>query len=519
METFDVSKADLATLAATSDDARIAVLKATFLAHYGKAPEQTAVAGGRANLIGEHVDYPDVQFAGRPEGTPVVHLYSMGGAIQNNYLVAAGKRDDGNVVVAHIQTGERFTVALADIPKLEAAAVAERDASVPMGKRSTPVWAFHTLGAVQEMINRGTTPAGGLNLLLTSNVPHGAGMSNSAANCVALGLVFNALYPTLAISKTIDLVTFARSSENSKFAGGQCGWLDQLLIANSKEGQLTKIDYADNGIQHFSSKLPAHMQFVAFNTNVPHVLAESDYGHRVKELTVGIQFLSKVLGGNVGGPNLKLGTLNALIAACDSSVGAVTVPAALQSFSIVQGEDACEYDEATIAKVVAAVESNAYTIPSELPLHKGKTAKQSFASVLRRMRHQKMSALLVPLAGEAASKGDAGLFGLLLDLEGQSLRMSGDFMITGDNGAQDAMLDAALAEGKAASLQVHGRMLGGGGGGNVLLFADTSNEGKYKAWEAATVSKYNAWAERTYPGQGIKATIITPSLAAGARLL
>lgn len=41
---------------------------------------------------------------------------------------------------------------------------------------------------------------------------------------------------------------------------------------------LTKIDYADNGIQHFKSKLPAHMQFVAFNTNVPHVLAESDYG-------------------------------------------------------------------------------------------------------------------------------------------------------------------------------------------------------------------------------------------------
>ena len=61
--------------------------------------------------------------------------------------------------------------------------------------------------------------------------------------------------------------------------------------------------------------------------------------------------------------------------------------------------------------MLAFVSGNAYTIPSELPLHKGKTAKQSFASVLRRMRHQKMSALLVPLAGEAASKGDAGLFG------------------------------------------------------------------------------------------------------------
>lgn len=50
------------------------------------------------------------------------------------------------------------------------------------------------------------------------------------------------------------------------------------INCKKKKGMLTKIDYADNGIQHFKSKLPAHMQFVAFNTNVPHVLAESDYG-------------------------------------------------------------------------------------------------------------------------------------------------------------------------------------------------------------------------------------------------
>ena len=49
------------------------------------------------------------------------------------------------------------------------------------------------------------------------------------------------------------------------------------------QAKLTKIDYADNSIQHFEAKLPG-MQFVAFNTNVPHVLAESDYGNRVREL-------------------------------------------------------------------------------------------------------------------------------------------------------------------------------------------------------------------------------------------
>lgn len=48
------------------------------------------------------------------------------------------------------------------------------------------------------------------------------------------------------------------------------------------------------------------------------------------------------------------------------------------------------------------------------------------------MRHQKMSSLLVLLAGKAAAQGDSALFGLLFDLEGDSLRMSGDLMITGD---------------------------------------------------------------------------------------
>ena len=65
--------------------------------------------------------------------------------------------------------------------------------------------AYHTLGAIQECVNRGAVLKG-MNILLTSNVPHGAGMSNSAANCVALGLVFNAIYPTLKLDEKIDVI-------------------------------------------------------------------------------------------------------------------------------------------------------------------------------------------------------------------------------------------------------------------------------------------------------------------------
>ena len=152
-------------------------------------------------------------------------------------------------------------------------------------------------------------------------------------------------------------------------------------------------------------------------------------------------------------------------------------------------------------------------------MHSGKGALASFGVVLRRMRHQKMSSLLVPLAGEAVANGDASLFGMLLDLEGQSLRMSGDFMITGDNGAQDAMLDCALGAGRDLGVRVHGRMLGGGGGGNVLVFVDGSDPAKRKQWEASAVKAYDAWAEAKYPGKGIKATVIVPAISAGARLL
>jgi galactokinase len=349
-------------------------------------------------------------------------------------------------------------------------------------------------------------------------------MSNSAANCVALGLVFNAMFPALALDSDIKLVTFARSAENSRFAGGHCGWLDQLLIVCSKASKLTKIDYADNSVQHFESRLPPHVQFVALNTNVPHVLAESDYTHRVRELTLGITFLSNQLDTNAGGPNLKLGSINALLNVLDPAEpgnAPIDLTKVLSSKALTEslrGEMAEPLGAKTLDKVKKAIVAD-FAPPSDLPMHKGKTAAQSFAVILRRMRHQKMSSLLVPLAGEAVARGDVALFGALLDLEGKSLRMSGDFMITGDNGAQDALLDCAFAAGAELKLMVHGRMLGGGGGGNVLLLVDSSDAAKLTRWEESTKKAYQAWAESKFPGKGIKATTIVPAISAGARLV
>ncbi|MBF0197271.1 MAG: HDOD domain-containing protein [Planctomycetes bacterium] len=327
----------------------------------------------------------------------------------------------------------------------------------------------------------------------------------------------HAMIPELKLETPMDLVTFARQSENSLFVGGQCGWLDQMLIVNSKDGQLTKIDYADNGIQHFESKLPESWQFVAINTNVPHVLAESDYNHRVEELTLALNFLSSHFNKAIGSPTLCLDCINTLITKLDPTAESLGFPESLSDMQVFKDEKHCDISDEEITQISNQVEAY-YNIP-DLPEHKGKSNKESFAILLKRVRHQKMSSLIVPMAGEAALKGDADLFGLLLDLEGRSLRMSGDFQITGDNGAQDALLDECYKAAKALDIKVHGRMLGGGGGGNVLLFANKENNELYEEWKKSAMEGYNNWAEKSFPGKGIRASVIEPVISAGAELL
>jgi galactokinase len=501
LKMVELSSEQREILAQTSDNARKALFLEFFEKLAGSKPDHLAKAGGRVNLIGEHVDYPDIQF----EGEQAVHLYSMGGSVQNSYLVVLKKRNDQTLRLWHLNAQEGLECTVSDLPSLEAQSVIERDQRMAMSKRCVPVWAFHSLGALME--HHQLSALGGYDILLTSNVPHGAGMSNSAANCVALALAFNAAVPALKLLKPLDIVAFARRAENSKFAGGHCGWLDQLLIVCSQENKLTRIDYAGNLTDHFESVLPKTWQFAALNTNVPHVLAESEYGDRVNELKLGIQMLRKHSGlQHLGSPTLSLSTYNRLL----QKLSGPEVHIPVQDQGI-------EWDDKTCADMIAKC-LGAYQVP-KLFRHEGLSSQQSCAVLLKRMRHQKSSALIVAAAGLAASRGEAETFGELLNAEGRSLRMSGDFQITGDNGAQDALLDCGFESAKALGLVVYGRMLGGGGGGNVLFMADRQNEQRYQQWVSDTQARYETWTSKAFKESKVVATLIEPCLSAGAKLL
>ena len=503
LDTFSLSQEQKGSLSSClSDESRHATIESIFLNFTGSKPQHLAQAGGRVNLIGEHVDYPDVQF----QSEEPVHLFSMGGSVQNSFCVALKKREDDVLRVWHLNAEEGITLSIQDLRDLEGVSKKERKQSMPMKDRSVPAWAFHAFGTLMER-DKAFSMTNGYDIVLTSNVPHGAGMSNSAANCIALALTLQADEPALSLDTPIKLVTFARNAENSTYVGGHCGWLDQLLIVCSKKGQLTRIDYAKNAVDHFQSNLAKTWQFCALNTNVPHVLAESEYGDRVKELQLGIQLLRDVAHlPNLGSPTLSLKTLNVLLAQLDIS------PVASDFDSVDDGltwsDDECK---ARVSDMLTR-----YKTP-DLFRHQGLENQESLAILLQRIRHQKASSLIVVAAGEAAAEGDALRFGALLTQEGKSLRMSGDFQITGDNGAQDALLDIGFQEAQKLDLKVFGRMLGGGGGGNVLFMTDRTDEGTYQKWIEQTQIHYAEWAKRL--DGNVEATLIEPVMSDGAALI
>jgi len=510
LKKIDVSVELKEILRSTNDEVvRNQYFQDYFTNHIGKAPDVVAKAGGRVNLIGEHVDYPDVQFT----GVDGAKLYSMGSAIQNNFCCAISKRDDSNCVLIHLDAEEMFEISISELNDYENACKFERENKVPQVERCLPEWAPHTLGTIKNAFDQ-CHESKGVNILMTSNVPFGAGLSASAANCAALTICLNQLFE-LGLKNKIDIVTFARASENSIFAGGHCGWLDYQLIVQSQKDLLTQVCYADNSIEYFESKLASSMQFIAINTNVPHVLAESDYVVRVAELDFVIRFLSDFFGKDVSGPSIGLELINKLIQIFDKNIENPLLQHIEEKVLGYQGPVNKEMLNKAIVELQAVVAEKYNNL--NYKNHESLSKNDSFVILLKRLRHQCISSVLVPLAGQAAKSGDTDAFGELLSQEGVSLRMSGDFEITGTNGAQDRLLDIGFEVARELDHKVFGRMLGGGGGGNVLFFADRSVEDQYIAWKERVCLRYDEWSSRTFEDKPI-ATTIEPLVSPGAKL-
>jgi len=516
--TKPLSASERSVLDSIKDDAaRIKLMEEIWGRELGGEASVVTMAPGRDNWQGEHVDYNKRQFKNGK-----VHLYSMGGAIPNNFIALTRTRTDGEVRVIHADAGEQIKFDIKYLEELQKIARLERELNLP---RTIPEWVNHALGMLMEARRRGCDIKG-MDIMRTSNIPAKAGLSNSAANCCALAMAINEEFKLGLDLK--DLAQFAQAGEHDDFIGSTCGLLDQTISLNGKKGSLALIDYADMSVKVVQSKLPEELKRVLIDTSITHELATTtEYNDRNNvELLLAWDTLAELLPGREieGSTSLTLNEINKLISIFDPAASIIGFEEAGVEGIISAGEKTLQMKDALPSDILDRFKKCGYKIPGGSEMLKqrhGKlTREESFALCLRRMRHQLTSGLRTPLTALAAERGDVKAFGRLINAEGESLKENGDFQITGKNGAQDALLKFGIDTGKELGIDVFGRMEGGGGGGYVGFFVDSTNAAKYSDWCKLVKERYQKWYKKAFKKE-LEEVVVKDDLplSAGARVV
>ncbi len=211
------------------------------------------VAPGRINLIGEHIDYN--------EG------FVMPAAVDKHFVIAiAPNGSDTCRIYAH------------DLGKEAAFSID----SLKPGK----AWINYLMG-VMEGIRRHGKVIGGVDCILGSNIPAGAGMSSSAALCCGFGYALNTMF-TLGLDR-ITLAKIAQASEH-EFAGVNCGIMDQYASLFGEDDSALLLDCRNLTHEVLPLSLSSH-SIMLIDTRVKHNLGDSAYNDRRRACEKGVSII------------------------------------------------------------------------------------------------------------------------------------------------------------------------------------------------------------------------------------
>ncbi len=243
-------------------------IKEQFLKIYGGSDADLRVfaSPGRVNLIGEHVDY-------------------CGGcvfpaALTMKTTIVARKRNDDVI---------RLKATDLDI-------MVETTVSQMAELKDKLKWGDYQIGVALELMKAGYDICG-CDLLYDDTVPHGGGLSSSAAIEVSTALMFATFSNEKnGVSKEIDMIEMAKLSQLAEhnFIGVNCGIMDQFASAMGKADHAIYLDCATLGYEHIPLAL-GDCCLVLSNTNKKHSLGSSKYNERRGECEEGLNALKTVL--------------------------------------------------------------------------------------------------------------------------------------------------------------------------------------------------------------------------------
>lgn len=228
-----------------------------FTRRYGRTPKVSR-SPGRVNVIGEHTDYNDG--------------FVMPAALEFETVVAAAPRADRRLRLYTMTMDETREF---DLDALEAA---------------RHQWSDYVFG-VAVMLEKSGVRLVGADLVVSTDVPLGAGLSSSAALEVsaAHALLTAAGLPFVPL----DAAKIGQKAEND-YVGMRCGIMDQYASACGVKDHALLIDC--RSLESRPVPIPSSVKLLIANSNVKHRHAGGEYNARREACEEGVRLLAPALG-------------------------------------------------------------------------------------------------------------------------------------------------------------------------------------------------------------------------------
>lgn len=224
---------------------------------FGAKPQYIFLSPGRINIIGEHVDYNDG--------------FVLPAAINKYICFAISEAAD-----------EHCTIIAKDLN--DACKFSLLEPIVPVEK----MWANYILGVLGQLVQRGF-PVRGFNIVFSSNIPMGAGMSSSAALECGFAFALDTMFG-LGLSKE-DMALMGQKSEHT-FVGVNCGIMDQFASVFGKKNKVIKLDCDTLEYEYHNGDF-GNYSLLLLDSNVKHTHLTSGYNDRRREVEQGLEIIKQ----------------------------------------------------------------------------------------------------------------------------------------------------------------------------------------------------------------------------------